>query len=178
MTVTVTSSGSTIEPTTGTATVTVTVGGSVSLVGGNATQIQGISVDSSVGTPSDGDILVYRSAGSDWVLETKPAGGTLDDVTDVTITAPADNEVLAYDSGSSEWVNQTPAEAGLWQGYTHDQASASASWTVTHNLGRFPSITVVDTSGNRILGFEAVYDSANQVTLTFSAAFSGKAYLN
>lgn len=73
-------------------------------------------VDSTVASPSDGDILVYRDAGSDWVLEAKPAGGSnpaLNDVTDVTITSVADNEVLAYDNGTSTWINQTASEAGL-----------------------------------------------------------------
>lgn len=32
-------------------------------------------VDATVGSPTDGNILVYRSAGSDWVLEAKPADG-------------------------------------------------------------------------------------------------------
>jgi hypothetical protein len=41
----------------------------------SALGLRGVALDSSVGSPSDGDILVYRSAGSDWVLETKPAGG-------------------------------------------------------------------------------------------------------
>lgn len=82
----------------------------------DADLIKGVSIDATVSTPSDGDILVYRSAGSDWVLEAKPAGGSnpaLNDVTDVTITSPADNEVLAYDTASGDWINQTAAEAGL-----------------------------------------------------------------
>ena len=88
----------------------------VTSVPADATTIQGVNVDVSVGTPSDGDILVYRSAGSDFVLEAKPVGGAnpaIADVTDITITSAADNEVLAYDSGSLTWINQTAAEAGL-----------------------------------------------------------------
>lgn len=81
------------------------------------TSLAGLSdVDDTVASPSDGNILVYRDAGSDWVLEAKPAGGSnpaINDVTDITITTPADNEVLAYDNGSGEWINQTAAEAGL-----------------------------------------------------------------
>jgi hypothetical protein len=53
----------------------------------DATSIQGTNVDASVGTPSDGDILVYRSAGSDFVLESKPAAGSnpaASDITDAT----------------------------------------------------------------------------------------------
>lgn len=40
---------------------------------GDATSLQGVALDASVGSPTDGKILVYRSAGSDWVLEDKPA---------------------------------------------------------------------------------------------------------
>lgn len=85
--------------------------------GSGATQLSELSdVDSTVGSPSDGDIMVYRSAGTDWVLEAKPAGGSnpaMGDISDVTITSVADNEVMAYDNGTSEWINQTAAEAGL-----------------------------------------------------------------
>lgn len=49
---------------------TLSAGGST-----NATAIRGVTVDASASSPSDGDILVYRSAGSDWVLEEKPSGG-------------------------------------------------------------------------------------------------------
>jgi hypothetical protein len=41
----------------------------------SALGLRGVDLDSTVGSPSDGDILVYRTAGSDWVLEAKPAGG-------------------------------------------------------------------------------------------------------
>lgn len=40
---------------------------SLSVVG-----LRGVPLDSTVGTPTDGKILVYRSAGSDWILEDKP----------------------------------------------------------------------------------------------------------
>ena len=61
--------------------------------------------------------------------------------------------------------------------YTHIQGSASNVWYVTHNLGFYPNITVVD-SGGTIYEGEIDYVSINSVTLTFSAAFSGKAYLS
>jgi hypothetical protein len=83
---------------------------------GDATSIQGTNIDATVGSPSDGDILVYRSAGSDFVLEAKPESGSnpaLNDVTDVNITTVSDNELLAYDSTSGDWINQTATEAGF-----------------------------------------------------------------
>lgn len=61
--------------------------------------------------------------------------------------------------------------------YTHTQSSAASSWVVTHNLNRYPSVSVVDSSGNLVTG-EVRYTSVNSVTITFSAPFSGTAYLN
>ncbi len=60
--------------------------------------------------------------------------------------------------------------------YIHDQAAPSATWTIAHNLNRFPAVAVVDSANSVVYG-DVVYDSANQVTVTFAAAFGGKAYL-
>jgi hypothetical protein len=61
--------------------------------------------------------------------------------------------------------------------YVHTQGSPSASWVVVHNLGWWPSVTVVDT-GDSVVIPDVHYDSANQATLVFGSATSGKAYLN
>jgi hypothetical protein len=66
--------------------------------------------------------------------------------------------------------------------YTHTQGSVSDTWVITHSLGRFPSVTVVD-SGDTVVFGTVVYNSNNQLTVTFfvggsPSAFSGKAYLN
>ena len=66
--------------------------------------------------------------------------------------------------------------------YTHNQSSTSDTWTITHNLNRFPSVTVVDTGNTVVIG-TIVYNSVNQLTITFFAGgnaldFQGKAYLN
>ena len=60
---------------------------------------------------------------------------------------------------------------------THTQGSASSTWTVTHNLNKFPSVTIVDSNEEQIFGV-VDYQSANTIVLTFSDAISGKAYLN
>lgn len=61
--------------------------------------------------------------------------------------------------------------------YVHDQSSPSANWTVTHNLKKKPAVIVLDSAGDVCHG-EIVYNSDDQLTLNFSAAFSGTAYLN
>lgn len=61
--------------------------------------------------------------------------------------------------------------------YAHTQATSSATWTINHNLDFYPNVTVVDSAGTIVEG-EIAYTSRNQIVLTFSAAFSGKAYLS
>lgn len=61
--------------------------------------------------------------------------------------------------------------------YTFSQIIPSSTWTIEHNLERHPSVTVVDSSGNMVMG-ETFYDNNNNITLTFAAPFAGKAYLN
>ena len=61
--------------------------------------------------------------------------------------------------------------------FEFDQGDPATTWDITHNLGKFPSITVIDT-GNTVVTGEYNYVSNIRVILTFSAAFAGKAYLN
>src|SRR4249919_3282519 len=61
--------------------------------------------------------------------------------------------------------------------HIHTQGSPSSIWVIGHNLGWWPSITVVDT-GNTVIDPDIHYDSINQVTLTFGSPTTGKAYLN
>jgi len=61
--------------------------------------------------------------------------------------------------------------------YVHNQIVPSKTWVITHNLGKYPSVTIVDSANNVVIG-EVKYDSLNQCTVTFTSEFSGKAYLN
>ena len=61
--------------------------------------------------------------------------------------------------------------------FIFNQGVPATTWSITHNLGKFPSITVIDT-GNTVVTGEYTYVDNNNVTLTFSAGFAGKAYLN
>ena len=61
--------------------------------------------------------------------------------------------------------------------YTHTQGVSSDTWTINHNLGFHPNLTVID-SGGTIYEVEITYTNTVSLTVTFSAAFSGKAYLS
>lgn len=61
--------------------------------------------------------------------------------------------------------------------YTHVQNSASTTWTVAHNLNKKPSVSIVDSADNVIIG-QVEHTNLNNLTITLSAATSGKAYIN
>jgi hypothetical protein len=61
--------------------------------------------------------------------------------------------------------------------YEHIQGTASNSWTITHNLGFKPNVTVIDSAGTIYEG-EIAYINTSTLTISFSAAFSGKAFLS
>ena len=67
--------------------------------------------------------------------------------------------------------------ADLTKTYVFEQAIPSATWEIQHNLNKHPSVTVVDSGGDQVLT-DVNYVNANKIILQFSAAFSGKAYLN
>ena len=57
------------------------------------------------------------------------------------------------------------------------QGVAATTWNIQHNLGKFPSVSVVN-NNNIVINGEVTYIDNNNVQLNFSAGFSGKAYLN
>lgn len=61
--------------------------------------------------------------------------------------------------------------------YYEATLSGQTDITVTHNLGKYPSITVIDSAGDHIEG-DYEYLTINSVRLLFSAGFSGKAIFN
>ena len=98
-------------------------------------------------------------------IQLVPPGGTDNQI--LIKLSPADHDMAWADA----------SQAGQDKQYTHDQMVASAIWVVTHNLSKYPSVTVIDTGGTIVVG-EIEYNNLNAVTLRFSAEFSGKAYLN
>jgi hypothetical protein len=61
--------------------------------------------------------------------------------------------------------------------FIFNQAVASVTWNITHNLGKFPSVTMVLNTGQKGYG-DVVYIDDNNLTITFASAESGKAYMN
>ena len=61
--------------------------------------------------------------------------------------------------------------------YVYTQSTSSNTWAIAHNLGKYPSVTVIDSTGAEVFG-NIEYVDTNNVTLSFNIAITGKAYLN
>jgi hypothetical protein len=79
-----------------------------------------------------------------------------------------------FDAG---WQTPPGGAGGDDAAYVHTQSTATAVWTVAHNLGKYPSVTVTDSAGSTILP-DIHYDSTAQVTLTFGSPTSGLVFCN
>ena len=118
--------------------------------------------------------VVVRSHPTQGVIEVNIQNGyELYEIHDVKITSPQNNQVLSYDSATSLWIN----EAVLPETFVFTQGSPASTWNVVHTLNKFPSVSVVDSANNDVIGDVHYVDTSN-LTITFSSSFSGKAYLN
>ena len=96
------------------------------------------------------------------------------------------NMTLAYKSGNGNFMagNNNTSFADIYllelygtdKNFTHVQNSASATWTVTHNLNKFPSVVVK--VGTAIVQAEVNHINQNSLTISFNGSNSGTAYMN
>jgi hypothetical protein len=63
------------------------------------------------------------------------------------------------------------------QSFTYTPADARTTWIISHNLGFNPNVTVSDSVGTEYFG-QISYTNSNSLTLTFSQAVYGTAYLS
>ena len=82
-----------------------------------------------------------------------------------------DQHPIGAITGLQEILNQ------IWT-FTFEQEIPSDTWVIQHNLGRNPSVTVVDSAGAVQIPDEINYDTDNQITVKFLGSFAGKAFLN
>lgn len=61
--------------------------------------------------------------------------------------------------------------------FVFTQVMPSSVWSIRHNLGKYPSVTVVDTALTVHTGLVQYTDTVS-LTVTFGAAFSGQAFCN
>jgi hypothetical protein len=125
------------------------------------------NVDTSTDAPAQDSILAWdagtwKAVDPSTVLDS----ASIDDFADVVITSAADNQALIHNG--TNWVNQKIY-------HLHTQGSASASWTVTHDIGQqYVNVTVVDGADEVIIPQSIVFTSTTVLTVTFNTAITGK----
>ena len=65
----------------------------------------------------------------------------------------------------------------LDKSYKHTQIQASKTWNIKHDLKKIPSVTIIDSGGNEVIG-DIKLLSENELVITFTYEFSGSAILN
>jgi hypothetical protein len=97
---------------------------------------------------------------------------------DILIGSDGDNAYITKNFSVGKFLEYIEENGTFTQDtFIYQQATASSVWIISHGLKNFPSVTVIDSSGNKVFG-DISYTDNNTLTLTFSAAFTGTAYLN
>lgn len=71
-----------------------------------------------------------------------------------------------------------PAGTGGDLSFVFTQNVAATAWSITHNLGKRPSVSVFDSGGSGPFEGDVLHVNDTSLTVTFAFAFSGVAYLN
>jgi hypothetical protein len=61
--------------------------------------------------------------------------------------------------------------------FVFNQEVPSKEWVITHNLNKFPAVTIIDSADSVVFG-DVQYLNSNSLKINFTAEFSGKVYLN
>ncbi len=157
----------------------------------------GVIIRSGEGLETATNDVSIRSLSVTYKITSTLADGTSPfEITSKSIVSNLNVEYLNGQSGNYylDWTNfsnlpTTVAGYGITDVYTkteinnqnttfvHNQLSPALVWTIEHNLNKYPSVTVADSGGNWVIG-DIDYVSSNSITVTFTGAFSGKAFLN
>jgi hypothetical protein len=99
---------------------------------------------------------------------TTPTSGNVQITASLSATGTPDNTTFLR--GDNTWIKAD-------KDFVFTQAVPSATWTIQHNMNKLPSVSAVN-NNNMIVYGNVVYVDNNNLTITFSGGFSGKAYLN
>lgn len=78
---------------------------------------------------------------------------------------------------SVDWGNVVDLVTNEELGHVHIQDTISSEWTMSHNLGFIPNITVVDNE-DRVVEGSYHYVNANTVVASFTEEISGRAFFS
>lgn len=125
-------------------------------------------------------VQLDASDGEPMALELTETVVALEVIGEVGPQGPQGSQGLTGPTGPQGPQGETgpPGPAGVDSGsYRHVQSVPAATWTIQHNLGYRPAVSVEDSAGTVVYG-EINYTDENNLTLTFRAPFGGAANLS
>lgn len=61
--------------------------------------------------------------------------------------------------------------------FVYDQVVPAEVWNITHNMSKYPSVTIINSANERVFA-DVVYIDDQSLQIKFSAPMSGRATLN
>ena len=113
-------------------------------------------------------------------------------MSDITVTVTEIAASVTTDAGDTVVVTSTVTELidvgiqgpagpqgipGYSRSFEFIQSLPSSVWTITHDLGKTPSVTIVDSAGSLVEG-DVTYIGTTGVVVRFGGSFAGQAVLN
>jgi hypothetical protein len=120
---------------------------------------------------------ISNNAASKTIQINSPLGNSINDNPYISINTNGGSGLIQI-SGISQYLF-TPSNipSGGDKNFVFNQNTPAVIWNVTHNLNKFPSVSVVDSANTEVIG-NVQYINLNVCILSFSGAFSGSAYFN
>lgn len=111
-------------------------------------------------------IIIESTTANSSIIETSNNKKELIEITDAQIVEVIEGHIVLQGVAS-----QRP------DSFEYSQSVASDIWFISHNMLKFPSVTIVDSSGREVDG-EVRHINNKSLECRFTQPFSGKAYLN
>lgn len=129
--------------------------------------------------PVEGEIWSIESLNQGWVLGARLT--TADEEFRIEDLDPGDalidSSKIVNKDGARLLTEQDIQDITGDKTFVHTQLASASTWYVNHNMGKKPSVTVVDSADTVVIG-EVTYLSDDTLEVSFTSPFGGKVYLN
>lgn len=123
------------------------------------------------------DIAAFKAAYDNHIAAANPHGTNMEDLSDVPAYSGNSLKIPRINVGETaiEWVD--PASTAD-RTYLHVQGAASSTWNINHDLDKYPSVLIMDDSGNVIQADGIQHTDLNNTIITFTSDVDGQAAFN
>jgi hypothetical protein len=120
-------------------------------------------------------LAVVENDGEAQVIEVDPQEVRISGESNSTLIVLAEGPPGPVGAQGIQGTPGAPGAAGSYFVWT--QGVPASTWTITHDLNKRPSVTIVDSTGRVVVG-QVDYVDDTHIIVTFVGSFSGIAYLN